>query len=580
MDDGEFGVAGSFDRYVGHLPAAFAVTSGPRHTLVYANAYFRTLLAPDSDLTLGHPISDALEMGERSGLPALLDRAFRTGVVARNRQVEPVATNALLLRCTVWPDVGPGGTTDHLVIEMRAASHQELKLGLQRSVAERLLLSALRDKDLAAEADELRRGASFLAAESRRLAESLDETATLAAIKRLSLPRLGAWCIVDTLADDGTMHRLAIIHPDPAKQAILDGLGARWVPGANDDFGLPAALRNATPVVITENVDAVFANAVRDPDVLAALRALDVGALLTVSLCIGERVIGAVTFVSDEHGRAFTPDDLQLARDLGMRSAMALDRARLYGDAIAMKAQAESASEAKSAFLGMISHELRTPLNAIGGYADLIDMELRGPVTEQQHVDLGRIRASQQYLMTLVSDLLNLTQINSGQVTYDVTDFLTNDAIDASLALVSPLIAKNELTLEDLRCNPSIVVQADRNKVIQILVNLLSNGIKFSQPGGRLGIACHRAGETATIVVFNTGAGIPADMIELIFEPFVQVKDGLMRPEGGIGLGLAISRRLALAMRGGLTAESTPGHGARFTLTLPVAPTAVAAQAT
>ena len=248
-------------------------------------------------------------------------------------------------------------------------------------MAERLLLSGLREQDAADVAEELRRSAIFLAAESRRLTESLDESATLAAMERMSLPYVGAWCIVDTLDDDDTMHRLAIVHPDPAKQAILEELKGRWVPGIDDAFGLPAALRNGKPTVLDRDVDVALANSAHDPEVLAALKELGVGPLLTVPLVIRERLIGAVTFVGGRGSRPFSKVDMELAEDLAMRSAMALDRARLYGEAVSLRIQAESASEAKSTFLSMMSHELRTPLNAIGGYADLMDMEIHGPVT-------------------------------------------------------------------------------------------------------------------------------------------------------------------------------------------------------
>jgi signal transduction histidine kinase len=571
--DPAFSVAGSFERYVEHVQAAFAVTRGDQHTLVYANAAFHNLVAPDAEVLLGRPIADAFGGAGRdtTELTALLDRAYRTGVLVRNRRIEPVDESALPLICTVWPDVNPNGDAEHLVIELRAATEEELSVALQRAVAERLLMSALREQDAADVAEESRRSAAFLAAESRRLAESLDEAATLAAMERMSLPYLGDWCIVDKLNDDDTMHRLAIIHPDPAKQKLLETLEGRWLPELGDDFGLPAALRNAAPSVIAEDVDAALANAARDPQIGAALRELGVGPLLTVPLVIRERLIGAITFVGGRRDRPFSPDDIKLADALASRGAMALDRARAFGEAIALRVRAEAANEAKSAFLGMVSHELRTPLNAIGGYVDLIDMELHGPVTEAQRVDLTRIRANQRYLTGLISDLLNLTRVDSGRLPYDLGDILVDDVLAASVALVEPLIAKRELTYECISCDVRIVARGDPEKVIQILVNLLSNSIKFTPPGGRIVADCAATEDSAVLRISDTGIGIPADKLEDIFEPFVQVRSGSMEAEGGIGLGLAISRALAREMQGDLTVESTLGEGARFTLTLPLA---------
>ena len=573
--DAELSAGGSFERYLERVAAAFAVTRGDQHTLVYANAAFRKLLAPDGEDWIGRSIGAVFANRDTSGLTALLDRAFRTGVVSRNGRIEPVDESTLLLSCTVWPDVNSHGKSEHLVIELRAATQGELTLGLQRQVAERLLLSALREQDAAAVAEESRRGAAFLAAESRRLAESLDEGATLVAMERMSLPHLGAWCIVDTLDDDDTMHRLAIIHPDPAKQALLEELEGRWTPERDDGFGIPAILRSAKPTVIVDDVDAALTSVEHHPEVFGVLRQLVVGPLLTVPLVIRKRLVGAVTFVGGQQGRVFTPDDLALAEDLATRSAMALDRARLYGEAIALKTRAESASEAKSAFLGMMSHELRTPLNAIGGYEDLMDMEIHGPVTEAQRIDLARIRSNQRYLMGLISDLLNFTNVGGGQLVYRISEIIVYDVLAASVAVVEPLIALKGLVHDVILRDATIVARGDSERVSQILVNLLSNAIKFTPSGGRLVIEYEEREDAVLIRVSDTGIGIPADKLEVIFEPFVQIKGGSLGPEGGIGLGLSISRSLAREMHGDITVESTLGEGARFTLTLPRASAAL-----
>ena len=164
--------------------------------------------------------------------------------------------------------------------------------------------------------------------------------------------------------------------------------------------------------------------------------------------------------MGDAAGR-LPPDDVAMAEDLASRSAMALDRARAYGEAIALKVRAESASRAKSAFLDMMSHELRTPLNAIGGYVDLIDMEIHGPVTEAQHVDLARIRTNQRYLMGLISDLLNLTRVGSGQLAYRHDDVTACESLEASVALVGASHCATRTDLYDvIACDPKIMARA------------------------------------------------------------------------------------------------------------------------
>ena len=562
---------GSFERYMEHVPAAFAIARGAVHTLVYANAAFRRLAVPAGELAMGGPISDAFRGRDTSGLIALLDRVIRTGVAERDRRIGAVDGGTSAWFCSVWPGMSGQGEPAHLVIELRLATQTEITLALQRDVAERMLLSALREHDIAEGAEASSRRATFLAAEGRRLAGSLDEETTLDAIARLSLPQLGAWCIVDMLDSDGAMHRLAIVHLDPTKQVLAHELAGRWTPELGDPFGVPAMLRAAGPVMIAEDIDGALAAAAHDPATLHVLLDLGVGPLLTVPLVIHERLVGAVTFVGGSRDRPYTKEDVELAEDLAVRSAMALDRARLHGEAVALKTKAESASQAKTLFLGAMSHELRTPLNAIGGYVDLIDMGLRGPVTEAQRSDLARIRSNQQHLIGLVTDLLNFVQVGSGQALYTLADVAMHEALAAGVALVEPLLLQNELVLDGVSCDATIVARADRQKVVQIIGNLLSNAIKFTLPGGRIEMRCEAREDTVLLRVTDTGIGIPPDQLAAIFEPFFQVRSGLAGRDSGVGLGLAISRDLGRAMGGDLTVVSEPGVGSTFTLSLPSA---------
>ncbi len=258
-----------------------------------------------------------------------------------------------------------------------------------------------------------------------------------------------------------------------------------------------------------------------------------------------------------------TCTDIQTLRD----AREAADMARV--DAEAARAQAESANRAKSEFLAVMSHELRTPLNAIGGYTELLELGLRGPVTDAQRRDLDRIRTSQQHLLGLISGVLDLSRIEAGRVSYD----LTATALDPFLAgldsLVEPQAAGKSLTLTYDPCAADIAVLADREKLRQILLNLLSNAIRYTPAGGRITIGASAGETTVAITVTDNGVGIAATEIERIFEPFVQLDRSLTRVRDGVGLGLAISLDLARGMAGDLRAESRQGEGSRFILTLP-----------
>jgi signal transduction histidine kinase len=233
--------------------------------------------------------------------------------------------------------------------------------------------------------------------------------------------------------------------------------------------------------------------------------------------------------------------------------------------------QAEDASKAKSDFLAVMSHELRTPLNAIGGYTELMALGIRGPVTGQQQEDLERIQRSQRHLLGLINGVLNFARLEGNAVHYDITAVSLDEVLATCEALTAPQVRAKRLRLDFAGCPPTLAARADREKVQQIVLNLLSNAVKFTEPGGSVRIECAATGDgTVAIHVCDTGRGIPAEQLERVFQPFVQVDASLARTQEGVGLGLAISRDLARGMGGDLTVTSTLGGGSVFTLTLPV----------
>jgi len=272
-----------------------------------------------------------------------------------------------------------------------------------------------------------------------------------------------------------------------------------------------------------------------------------------------------ITALRDDHGTLV--GFAKITRDLTERME---GQERAIADARRL-AEVEALSRAKSQFLASMSHELRTPLNAIGGYAELIEMGLGGSVSDQQREYLARIRTSQQHLLRIINDLLNYSRIESGKLTYEQEQVPLATVIDAVTTMVGPQATSKRITLEASPSGDDLVALADRLKVEQIVLNLLTNAVKFTPASGRVTIASGDSGEQVELTVTDTGPGVPADRLEDIFEPFVQLGRSLSSGHEGAGLGLAISRDLARAMGGDVTIASKPGKGATFTLSLPKA---------
>jgi PAS domain S-box-containing protein len=282
----------------------------------------------------------------------------------------------------------------------------------------------------------------------------------------------------------------------------------------------------------------------------------------------GGRVAG-VLVLNFTRPRTFSTRDREGLLGLAAVAAQALERARLYREAQEARAEAETANQAKSAFLASMSHELRTPLNAISGYADLMEAGIRGPTTDAQLQDLARIRRSTRHLLGLINDVLSFARIDAGSLSYDIAEVPLAPLLADAEAMVAPQSAERGLALTVRPCNPGARVRADADKVRQILLNLLGNAIKFTPRGGAVEAFAEVEDGAARIHVRDTGVGIPAEKLSAVFEPFVQLERRYSSPGEGVGLGLAISRELARAMGGELSVESAVGEGSTFTLVLP-----------
>jgi signal transduction histidine kinase/CHASE3 domain sensor protein len=331
---------------------------------------------------------------------------------------------------------------------------------------------------------------------------------------------------------------------------------------------ISAAVRERRPIILESATEV----AEQFPEAVQQHEVDDVRSVAAFPLMLGDHVTG-VLLVRFDHDRALDDVDRSLMAAMSRIAAETFDRVRLFEAERDARYAAESANRAKAAFLASMSHELRTPLQAALGFAQLVRSGVYGDVNEQQSEVLGRVERSQTHLARLIDDILDFARLEAGRVRIEAKPVPVAEVIADLSLLVEPQAVKKNVELSLLPPPPGLIVLADRQRLQQILVNLVGNAIKFTPENGMIRVAAQKDTTMAHVFIQDTGKGIPADRLQSIFEPFVQVEDSLTRTASGAGLGLAISRDLARAMGGDLTVDSELGKGSTFTIVLPLAGT-------
>jgi len=291
-------------------------------------------------------------------------------------------------------------------------------------------------------------------------------------------------------------------------------------------------------------------------------------ALLSVPLLREGEIIGSLSLNRHAPGE-FPPEAVEVLKTFATQSALAIQNARLFREIADKSAQLEAASRHKSEFLANMSHELRTPLNAIIGFSEVLTERMFGELNEKQDEYLRDIYASGQHLLSLINDILDLSKIEAGRMELEATDFDLPSAIDNALTLVRERATRRGIALRRTIDERLGTIRGDERKVKQVLLNLLSNALKFTPEGGRIDVSARVQDGAAEIAVADTGVGIAPEDQEAVFEEFRQVGTADKKVEG-TGLGLALSRKFIELHGGRIRVQSQVGHGSTFTFTLPV----------
>jgi signal transduction histidine kinase/ActR/RegA family two-component response regulator len=310
-----------------------------------------------------------------------------------------------------------------------------------------------------------------------------------------------------------------------------------------------------------------LATADGDPH-LEALRADGWRSVLAVPVLRSGQLLGALVIRRRTTG-SFGPEVRELLQTFAGQSGLAIVNARLYGELDAKRSELEVASQHKSEFLASMSHELRTPLNAVIGFSEVLLDRMFGDINERQEEYLHDIWRSGRHLLELLNEILDLSKVEAGQMVLEPTRFSVPDALEYALSLVRERASVHRVDLE-LEVGPEVgVVDADELRFKQVVLNLVSNAVKFTPDGGRVTVAAARRGDELEITVTDTGVGVPPEDRTRIFESFQQGGRGAAKEEG-TGLGLTLSRRIVDLFGGRMWLTSVVGEGSTFGVALPL----------
>ncbi|MCA1555963.1 MAG: PAS domain S-box protein, partial [Acidobacteria bacterium] len=413
--------------------------------------------------------------------------------------------------------------------------------------------------------DDRKRGEEaqrFLVEASATLAASLDYEATLAALARLTVPRLADWCVIDMITDERTIRRLAVAHPDPVKVELAWEVARRYPSEMNDTEGVAKVIRTGQPEIYPNIPDELLALAARDSEHLKILRELGLRSAMVVPLVAHNRVLGAITFAAAESERSFNAADLSFAEDLARRAALAVDNARLYREA-------QEVNRLKDEFLATLSHELRTPLTAVLGWTRLLGTDQLDEATRKRALET--IERNAQSQVQLIDDILDVSRVIRGKLRLNVRPVELTNVIEAAVDSVRPAAEAKGIRLQVVLDSHAGPVSGDPDRLQQIVWNLLSNAIKFTPKEGRVQVLLARVNSHLELTVSDTGEGIEEAFLPFVFDRFRQADPSTTRKHGGLGLGLAIVRHLVELHGGTVTVESKgAGQGTTFNVSLPL----------
>jgi len=400
----------------------------------------------------------------------------------------------------------------------------------------------------------------LLNAISEKLVSSLDHQLTLQEIAQLIVPAMADYCRIAVLDEQQQIREIVANHIEPEKIALVRELYEQYKDRANSSHGLQKLLETGQPELITVVTPEVVAPFLQEnPAILPIIHALGLTSYMGIPLTARDKVIGAVTFSSTQPQRCYTHDDLAFAQELARRIALTLDNAHLY-------AEAQKAITLRDDFISIASHELRTPVTSLKLYIQVLQKQFGRRGEERLATSFAKMDAQLNKLTLLIEDLLNVSRIEYGKLYFQEDWFDLNEVVKETVEQIQSTTSKHRIRIEG---RTSQLVWGDRDRIGQVLTNLLTNAVKFSPLADTIIVQLTAAQDAVVVSVQDFGIGIEKEHINHIFDRFHRVSDPEEKTYPGLGIGLYIAREIIQRHGGTLTVESEKWKGSLFSFTLP-----------
>lgn len=399
----------------------------------------------------------------------------------------------------------------------------------------------------------------FLAELGPVLAGTLDYEETLRCVAERVVRSLADFCVVDVLDEDEGVRRVVVTSRDPAHAALAQRLKDVRIDRSQPCL-VSGAMESQRPVLLQRPSPEAIRALAQTGEHLRVLEELAIGSVVAAPLLAGERLVGCIAMIASRGTRDLDGEDVRLAEELAWRTALSIQNARLYR-------AARKATQARDDVLAIVAHDLRNPLNTIGLHAAMMRRRAQ-PRAGAEGQAAEMIQRASARMNRLIEDLLDVSRLEAGRLAIDAVP------VPAGALLADCLESQGELarsaSLQLLREFPDGLpaVLGDRDRLLQVFENLVGNAVKFTAPGGQVGVGAQPRSGEVLFWVRDTGSGIPAEQLPHVFDRFWQPRRA---DRQGAGLGLAIAKGVVEAHGGRIWVESTPGQGSRFCFTVPTA---------